>query len=160
MKFKYLFATMMLSLGFLSACNFGTGDSSGEPIQTFTVTWKDYDDTILEIDENVLLDEIPTFDQTNPVRVNDDTYYYVFSGWTPEIMPVAANIEYMAVYNVFPILEHINDIFAYAEEDDEITITGIRESAFPYYFTIVIPNQSKANPLLQLAVGHLWITLT
>ena len=86
------------------------------------------------------------------------THIIMFFWLDPEIMPVTANIEYMAVYNVFPILEHIMTSLLTLKKT-EITITGIRESAFHIILRLSSRNQSKQT-VTQLAVGHLWITLT
>ena len=34
----------------------------------------------------------------NPTRPSDDTYRYIFSGWTPEIVPAMKDVSYYAQY--------------------------------------------------------------
>ena len=60
--------------------------SSSEPIvKTFTVTWTNYDGTVLKTDTDVLEGSTPSFNGEDPTRENDDTYSYTFTGWTPNI---------------------------------------------------------------------------
>ena len=63
-----------------------------------TVTWKNWDGTILGTSPvNYDYGTIPTYDGT-PVRAADVQYTYRFIGWTPEPVPVMGNAEYTAVY--------------------------------------------------------------
>ncbi|MBE5745994.1 MAG: BspA family leucine-rich repeat surface protein [Clostridiales bacterium] len=65
---------------------------------SYTVTWKNLDGKVLEIDENVEYLEMPTFDSNNPTMASDAKYSYVFNGWTPEIVPVTNDVVYTAKY--------------------------------------------------------------
>ena len=63
-----------------------------------TVTWKNWDGTILGTSPvNYDYGTIPTYDGT-PARAADAQYTYRFIGWTPEPVPVMGNAEYTAVY--------------------------------------------------------------
>ena len=63
-----------------------------------TVTWKNWDGTMLGTSPvNYDYGTIPTYDGT-PVRASDAQYTYRFIGWTPEPVPVMGNAEYTAVY--------------------------------------------------------------
>lgn len=74
--------------------------SSSEPIvKTFTVTWTNYDGTVLKTDTDVLEGSTPVFTGEDPTRENDDTYSYTFTGWTPNIEPVSKDITYTATYS-------------------------------------------------------------
>ena len=73
--------------------------SSEQETQTFTVIWKNYDDEILEIDYKVAYGAMPSYDYETPTRPSDNTYDYVFIGWTPAITPVTSNQTYIATYN-------------------------------------------------------------
>lgn len=65
---------------------------------SYTVTWKNYDGTILKIDENVDGGAIPTYVGTTPVKPSDGNHSYVFSGWTPELSSLVANTTYTATF--------------------------------------------------------------
>ena len=55
------------------------------PVNTYTITWKNYDGSILEVDEKVEEGTLPVFNGQTPSKANDDTYMYVFTGWTPSV---------------------------------------------------------------------------
>ena len=68
-------------------------------LKTYTVTWADYDGTVLETDENVQYGTVPTYNGSTPVREQNAQYNYVFKGWSPSVEPVAGNVTYTAQYN-------------------------------------------------------------
>ena len=74
---------------------------------TYTVTWKNWNGTVLETDENVAEGAIPTYDGETPVRPEDMNATYTFSAWDDgkttyligeELPPVTGDITYTAVY--------------------------------------------------------------
>lgn len=74
----------------------GCGGNIAEP--TFTISWKDDDGKILEVDENVKKGTLPRFDGAMPEKAGDAQYSYVFKGWTPEVVSVTSDAEYVATY--------------------------------------------------------------
>jgi len=66
--------------------------------RSYTVTWKNYDGTVLEEDKNVKYGTMPSYDGETPVRATDEIYEYTFSGWSPSISNVYRNITYTAQY--------------------------------------------------------------
>ncbi|MBR0230356.1 MAG: S-layer homology domain-containing protein, partial [Erysipelotrichaceae bacterium] len=64
----------------------------------FDVTWVNYDGTVLELDEQIEVNNMPVYNGETPVRPNDDEYEYEFSGWDPEINTVSEDITYTATY--------------------------------------------------------------
>lgn len=76
-------------------------DSSGTTEETkFTITWKNYDETILKVDENVLEGTLPIYEGDDPTRNSDEQYSYVFSGWSPTVVPVTSSAIYVAIYEL------------------------------------------------------------
>ena len=69
---------------------------------TFTVTWKNWDETVLETDNDVALGATPTYDGTTPEKAEDDDYVYEFAGWSPTLSEVSENVTYTATYNEIP----------------------------------------------------------
>ena len=74
-KFLKFISLIFLTIFFVSSCTKTPG---------YIVTWKNYDGTILEIDEDVKKDTIPTYDNKTPVRDADLEYIYTFIGWYKE----------------------------------------------------------------------------
>ncbi|MBQ4311268.1 MAG: InlB B-repeat-containing protein, partial [Oscillospiraceae bacterium] len=63
---------------------------------TFTVTWKNWDGTILETDENVEKGAMPEYNGKTPARTAEGKIYS-FHGWTPALSEVTEDITYTAV---------------------------------------------------------------
>ena len=72
--------------------------SSRQNIETFTVTWKNWDGTILETDYSVTYGTMPSYNGQTPSRVSDEMYTYSFSGWSPSLTTVTSNAVYIAQY--------------------------------------------------------------
>ncbi len=67
-------------------------------IKQFTVTWKNWDGTVLETD-TVSYGAKPSYDQASfPTRAKDAQYTYTFAGWDKNITSVTENITFTAQY--------------------------------------------------------------
>jgi uncharacterized repeat protein (TIGR02543 family) len=64
--------------------------------------WKNYDGTILETDSNVAAGILPTYDHPTPTKNPTNEHTYSFTGWSPTVTVVSANIEYTAVFTSTP----------------------------------------------------------
>ena len=83
-------------------------------LKTFTVTWKSQDgNTTYETDTDVAYDSAPSFDTTEPTKVEDAQYAYEFAGWSTtmgaesgksvdELDKVTSNITYYAAFSKTP----------------------------------------------------------
>ena len=67
-------------------------------INTYTVTWKNWDDSVLEIDEEVEYGATPEYNGGTPYRPADAQYTYSFKGWAPQVDTVTGDMTYTAVY--------------------------------------------------------------
>ena len=67
-------------------------------INTYTVTWVNYDGTVLEVDENVEYGTRPQYNGATPTRPSTSQYVYTFSGWSPSITTVSADVTYTAQF--------------------------------------------------------------
>lgn len=64
---------------------------------TYTITWKNYDGTILEVDQCQAY-VTPTYTGTTPQKNSFDDYVFVFSGWSPSLVPAVEDITYTATF--------------------------------------------------------------
>lgn len=71
---------------------------------TYNVIWRNWDGSWLDVTRDVY-DVLPDYEGPTPVRPSDDSYFYVFAGWTPEIKVVTEDTEYTAVYNAYDLLK-------------------------------------------------------
>jgi len=67
-------------------------------VNKYTVTWKNWNNDVLETDVDVPYGDMPSFDQPEPVRAGDAQYTYTFTGWNPTVSKVTGNIEYKAQF--------------------------------------------------------------
>jgi len=67
-------------------------------INTYTITWKNWDGTTLKTDTNVAYGTTPSYDKTTPVKTADAQYSYTFSGWSPSISNVTGDKTYTAQF--------------------------------------------------------------
>lgn len=99
MKRKILLFASILALA-LSGC--GKKDNvkpePSKPEKTYTVTWTDYDGTVLETDTNVKKGDMPHYDSALPIREATAQYTYTFYAWSPALTPVERDVTYMATY--------------------------------------------------------------
>ena len=94
--------------------------SSSNDVVNYSVTWKNYDGTILEEDKKVPYGSYPEYDGDIPTKVGNDEKKYIFNGWTPNIIEVREDTVYTATFEevvvdeilegVVPVLTNNNTI--------------------------------------------------
>ena len=67
-------------------------------VNTYTVTWVNYNLALLEQDKNVPEGTMPSYDGAVPTKPNDSKYRYEFAGWDKALVPVTGNIMYQAQF--------------------------------------------------------------
>ncbi len=75
-----------------------TSEKITVPEETYTITWKNYDGTVLETDANVKKGSTPTYDGATPTRPDDAEYTYTWSGWDPKVVEVSKDQVYTATF--------------------------------------------------------------
>ena len=70
--------------------------------RTYTVTWNNWDGSVLETDTDVVEDTVPTYDSATPTKAEDETNTYTFAGWTPEVVAATQDATYTATYTATP----------------------------------------------------------
>lgn len=90
-----------------SICNFDDTAATHVVIKKFdpaadgllyTVTWRNYDGSVYEVDALVPYGTLPTYDGETPTRPAYGGVTYTFSGWTPDVEPVSGDVTYTASF--------------------------------------------------------------
>ena len=81
-----------------STCGYSYVDDKTDPLFV-TITRKNYDGTILEVDNNVSYGTTPTYEGATPIKESDGRYKYTFAGWTPEVVIATKDATYTAVFS-------------------------------------------------------------
>ena len=68
-----------------------------EETRKYTVTWKNYDGTVLSTEE-VLYGTVPTYQGDTPTRGDTVEHTYTFDGWSPKVEEVKKTISYVASF--------------------------------------------------------------
>ena len=90
-----------------TVCGYSYIDSETDPLE-ITITWINYDGTVLETDENVQYGSTPEYNGELPSKPNDENGCYSFAGWQPEIAPATRSSNYLAVFDCLPFSLSLN----------------------------------------------------
>lgn len=90
-----------------TVCGYSYVDNQTDPI-TYTITWKNYNGRVLEVDNGVPYGSTPVYNGATPTKAEDSDYTYTWSGWTPDISIVTSNQTYTATFSKEKIKYTIN----------------------------------------------------
>jgi hypothetical protein len=99
---KYIFNGWDKEVGPVSADVTYTATFENKPRLYFDVYWKNYDNSILEIDKGVEEGTVPTFDGNTPTKQKTDEKIFTFKGWDKPIGPISGETVYKATYDEAP----------------------------------------------------------
>lgn len=96
---------------------------------TFKITWKNWDDSIIAVDE-VEATYLPEYNHPTPTKENTAQYKYTFKGWDKDIVPAIKDMEYKAQFE-----ESINSYTVnFKNYDGEVLQTStLRYGSTPAY---------------------------
>lgn len=143
--FLMLFSTSLLIVGCSSKKNDNNnnnnsnqnGQTDVETEETYTITWKNYDDSVLETDTNIKKGEIPLYDGITPSKPGTNEIEYIFTGWTPEVTAADSDKTYIATYTSEQIL------YSYTFYDGNKVV---KHDDVPYHTAITAPeNPTRTN---------------
>lgn len=96
-QYTYTFSGWSPSVGAITGNTTYTAQFTAT-LRKYTVTWKNYDGSVLETDTNVPYGTTPTYNGATPTRAKDIQYTYAFKGWTPSVSAVTGNVTYTAQF--------------------------------------------------------------
>lgn len=73
-------------------------------LRSYTVYWRNADNTLLETDTNVPYGTIPTYDGATPTYQGD-----TFTGWSPAVSAITGDTTYIATYTPTYVVNFYND---------------------------------------------------
>jgi hypothetical protein len=113
-------------------------------INSYTITWENYDGTVLETD-SVAYGSTPTYDGATPTREEDEEGTYLFSSWSPSVTIVNGDQTYTAQY----IVTNYNDFLVYTLNSDEISYSvKLQSGTTP--ISIKIPSTYLGMPVTSI----------
>lgn len=133
--------------------------------ETYTITWKNHDGTILEVDENVKKGDTPSYDGATPTKPNDDRYSYTFNGWDPSISEVIKDevytatykqekIQFNITYNLNGGVNHENNPTSYNFEDN-ITLSPATKTGYAFEGWYNDETNLRVDSITEGSVGDL-----
>ena len=123
-----------------TVCGYSYVDSHTDQLP-ITITWKNYDGTILEIDANVPYGTIPSYDSEAPIKEGNSKYNFIFSGWNPAIDIAVESTVYVAQFSSDPVIYRIeyeldggtsSNPTSYSCESGDITLTDPVKNGYEF----------------------------
>ena len=146
LSFVLLFFVFMFTFvlaGCNSKDNTNTTDDTNKIVETnitkYTITWLNYDDSVLatnEVDENTL----PVYSGSTPTRAASAEYTYIFDGWDKNIVNATADITYKATYRSNKNRYNVK----FVDDNGDILISAIEYEYGTPAADIVKPNPTKS----------------
>ena len=125
-----ILTTLCLSTLLATACigPITSDNSSAIENSDFTITWKNYDDSVLEVDYNVPYGAIPTYNGATPTRITD-VQTYTFSTWSPSVSSVTSDQAYTAQFDKIVNEKYQFGSYPQSKVIDDVLISSLNTSA-------------------------------
>lgn len=108
-------------------------------VNKYTITWKNWDGTILDT-ESVEYGATPSYKGSEPIKASDETYAYIFAGWTPTIESVTGDATYVATFTK-------ESMYQYFLTSGKASISGVTGSDLTVYN---IPSSINGYPVVEV----------
>ena len=109
--------------------------------KTYTITWKNWDGSVLEIDYDVLEGTVPSYDGNEPIRLDDEQFVYIFDQWTPTVVAAYSDAVYFASFIS-------KEVFEFDVYDDYAELKKYNGN----YTNVKIPSQVNGLPVTDVNV--------
>ena len=137
-------------------------------LRTYTILWKNYDNTPLEIDENVPYGNTPSYNGSTPEKPATQEHSYTFNGWSPAISTVTGDTAYTAQFietiNRYTIIwenydgrelqRYINYQYGSSVSYTAPKPTRDRTDRYKYEFCGWSPNDGSGDPYTIIVTGN------
>ena len=95
---KIIFSLTAVMLLSVAGCAKGSGGGGTPKIESFTVTWKNDDGTVLKVDTDVPKGTVPEYVGDEPTKESAAQFSYTFTGWIPIPEAIESDMTYTASY--------------------------------------------------------------
>ena len=122
----------------------------------FTVTWKNWDETTLETDENVTYGTKPDYNSAAPEKPADGDYTYTFVGWATEagqetgvadtaLPEVTDNVTYYAAFSKTEITRYSITINYQDNEGNELKTPHSESQKVGFEYSFVVSSDTTGD---------------
>ena len=101
-------------------------------ILEFGIVWKNWDGSVLA-ESSAVYGSTPIYSGSAPARPADSHYSYTFSGWSPSVGPVTADMAYTAVFDAVPVVMDMFRITWKNWDGSVLSTSDVRKGAVPSY---------------------------
>ena len=122
-----------------STCGYSYVDDETNALP-ITITWKNYDGSILEVDNNVPYGTMPSYDGEIPTREDDNQYTYTFDGWSPQITKAVEPLTYIAQF------ANVKKQFTFVSYGDGYALTNYSGTDT----VVTIPDEYNGRPVVAI----------
>ena len=108
---------------------------------TYTITWQNWDGSILQVDENIPYGTSPSYNGQVPTKDGNERYFYIFDGWEPNISDVTCDITYVAHFS-----QNINQYtVTFKNYNGDILFTSVVDYGMSAVYVGDVPNRDDEN---------------